>query len=106
MKNSNAKTKSNSYKYSLIAVARKLEGSFSQEEVNEVKKQALTRLTDSAMYVERVRDKKRNREVLLLFDVYCAKELNLLQRLRNILRKLSTATARNIGVNTILIIIQ
>lgn len=106
MKNSNAKTKSNSYKYSLIAVARKLEGSFSQEEVNEVKKQALTRLTDSAMYVERVRDKKRNREVLLLFDVYCVKELNLLQRLRNMLRKIFAAASGNVGVNPILIIIQ
>ncbi len=86
-----------------ILAAVKLSGRFTAEERQYLRKKAWRKSTDDATMTMTSTD--FGRESVLFFDVYVVEQLSLLKRFRHALRVFTAAIARNVGIQSRIVII-
>lgn len=86
-----------------VLAAVKLSGAFTHEDRQLLRTKAWSKSTDGATMTMTSTD--FGRESALFFDVYVVEQLSLLKRLRHTFRVFKAAIARNIGIQSRIIVI-
>lgn len=87
-----------------LLVAVKAGGKFTESEYGMLRNKAWRKSMDDAIITHAATDGFGN-ELLLFFDAYAVEQLSLFKRLRHAFRMLKTAVARNIGVQTRIVVV-